>query len=104
MLEVKCFFRCRATGVVPQLTECPAGFYDQVQGTLETHTTRYRPSTYGHSPPLWLQVQGQLEILGHEWCDLMLYTPARKFAPNCNYCIVRVPRNASHFEVMLYSL
>ena len=32
LLEVKCFFRCRGTGVVPQPSECPDSFYDQIQG------------------------------------------------------------------------
>ena len=65
---------------MPQITECPAGFYDQIQG--------------------------QLAILGYEWCDLMLYTPPRKGgapgrAGNLNSCVLRVPRNASHFETVM---
>ena len=59
--------------MVPQPTECPDSFYDQIQG--------------------------QLEILGYDWCDLMLYTTPRKGqAGNRNSCVLRVPRNASHFE------
>eukprot|EP00908_Phaeocystis_cordata_P020289 Transcript_3196.p1 GENE.Transcript_3196~~Transcript_3196.p1 ORF type:complete len:268 (+),score=97.27 Transcript_3196:92-895(+) len=68
LLEVKCFFRCRGSGEVPQVDECPPGFYDQIQG--------------------------QLEIMEMAWCDLILFTPARKgAAPGRNSCVLRVPRN-----------
>ena len=35
LVEVKCLFRCRSTGVVPRLEACPPAHYDQIQGQLE---------------------------------------------------------------------
>mmetsp|Transcript_17204 Transcript_17204/g.54837 ORF Transcript_17204/g.54837 Transcript_17204/m.54837 type:complete len:277 (+) Transcript_17204:50-880(+) len=52
LLEVKCSFRHRRRGAVPQLQECPAEFF--------------------------AQIQGQLAVTGHDWCDLFYYTPPGK--------------------------
>ena len=101
LLEVKCFFRCRGTGVVPQPTECPDSFYDQIQGHLEILTptptrtltlafslTLTLALTLSRTLTLALTLQGQLEILGYDWCDLMLYTTPRKGqVGNRNSCV-----------------
>ena len=47
LLEVKCFYRLRGKGEAPQHTSCPKEYFDQIQG--------------------------QLAIVGRDWCDLMLY-------------------------------
>ena len=44
ILEVKCFFRCRGTGVVPQPTECPDSFYDQIQGPARDPDSNPNPN------------------------------------------------------------
>uniref|UniRef100_A0A7S0LNB9 YqaJ viral recombinase domain-containing protein n=1 Tax=Coccolithus braarudii TaxID=221442 RepID=A0A7S0LNB9_9EUKA len=75
LLEVKCFFRYRTHGQVPQVSECPAAYFDQIQG--------------------------QLAITGYQWCDLVMFVPRRKRTFGKNTCIIRVQRNMSYFNDVL---
>lgn len=76
LLEVKCSFRLRSLGVVPQLDRCPDQFFDQIQG--------------------------QLAITGLAWCDLFYYVPARKASGGGhNWCLVRVEADPEHFASLV---
>jgi hypothetical protein len=76
LLEVKCSFRLRGNGVVPQLDRCPDQFIDQIQG--------------------------QLAITGLAWCDLFYYVPSRKASGGGrNWCCVRVTADPEHFAALV---
>jgi hypothetical protein len=76
LLEVKCSFRLRSAGVVPQLDRCPDQFLDQIQG--------------------------QLAITGLPWCDLFYYVPARKATVGGrNWCMVRVEADPEYFASLV---
>lgn len=75
LLEVKCFWKYRNDGSVPQVTECPPEFYDQIQG--------------------------QLAVLERSWCDLVMYTSPKPDKLHENICIVRVQRDVDYFESVL---
>mmetsp|Transcript_42188 Transcript_42188/g.136026 ORF Transcript_42188/g.136026 Transcript_42188/m.136026 type:complete len:317 (+) Transcript_42188:101-1051(+) len=84
LLEVKCSFRHRRRGAVPQLQDCPAEFF--------------------------AQIQGQLAVTGHDWCDLFYYTPPGKPSSSSyggggrHWSLVRVPRDDDYFAALAPSL
>ncbi len=121
LLEVKCFFRCRGSGEVPQVGGRPATPRCSSTAALRPPSLRSLPEHWACScrlcaspwtlaspnkprphptqvdecpPGFYDQIQGQLEIMEMAWCDLILFTPARKgAAPGRNSCVLRVPRN-----------
>merc|ERR1719491_2262038 len=58
LVEVKCSWVRRNKGTVPRLQVCPPEYYDQIQG--------------------------QLEILNLQWCDLVTFVPPNSTRPGKN--------------------
>ena len=76
LLEVKCSFRLRHRGVVPQYESCPPEFMDQIQG--------------------------QLAVTGLRWCDLFYYVPPKKASMGGrNYCCLRIHSDPSYFASLV---
>ncbi|EOD19689.1 putative YqaJ viral recombinase [Emiliania huxleyi CCMP1516] len=111
LLEVKCSFRHRRRGAVPQLQDCPAEFFAQIQGQLAVTGHDWRRPLLLH--PAWPALAGtenwfleHVTRLGAEfWTGE--YCPEQAIAAaggGRHWSLVRVPRDDDYFAALAPSL